>query len=833
MKYAYWISDPTYSVDKKTSPAPFTFRRRFPVGGKVKKATLEITAMGIYTVILNGRRVEDFYFAPYYTSYPSRLQVQTLDLSALLEEDNVLDVVVGAGWAAGRYGLRNRSQLYEKRQSLLAELTVEYEDGTLMRVPTDRNWKVTQEGNYRFADWYDGEIYDATVDPNALEWKNVKKYRPADKPELLPQYGEYVRVRAELAPVSHFTAPNGEEIYDFGQNFSGVIRAKLRGAAGQTVVFRHAEVLRNGRLFVKSLRTAKATATYVCRDGEQEYSPRLTSMGFRYVGVRGVDPGDLELSAYVLYSDFDEIGSFECGNDLLNRLQQNIVWSGRSNFADIPTDCPQRDERLGWTGDIALFASTACFNFDLGRFFGKWLRDLASEQNAGGGLPFTVPDAGVKAFCPTACWGDACVLVPWAQYLAQGDKEFLAAAYPAAYKFMKSVRRWAAAFSFGRKRYIWKLPFSFGDWCAPGENITEWRAKGPWINTCYFANSCGLMEKMARELGKEKDAEYFAALRAKIVDAFRKEFTDGEGTLRKEFQTGYVLPLYFGMAEGDERKKMAENLDRLVREAGYHLTTGFTGTPYLLFALADNGYLETAYRVLLQEDCPSWLYEVKAGATTIWERWDALRPDGTVNLGRLSEAVTAEDPDSASDDDDDDTGTAGMVSFNHYANGAVGDFLYRRVAGLEALEPGYRRFRVRPMPGANLSFAKASTRCPYGTVEVAWEVKAGNFTLNVTVPEGTEAEVLLPNGEEQLLGAGRHELRCFASWRKRRIVENDNREIAEMIREGLKKKEGYCPCRLAKTEENKCMCREFREQIADPAFEGLCHCRLYKKYYED
>jgi alpha-L-rhamnosidase len=530
------------------------------------------------------------------------------------------------------------------------------------------------------------------------------------------------------------------------------VRARIRGAHGQRVVFRHAEVLVDEELFVKSLRTAKATATYTCVDGEQTYSPRLTYMGFRYVGVRGIRPEDLELEALVLHSDLPETGSFTCSNELVNRLQSAIQWGGRSNFVDIPTDCPQRDEREGWTGDYAVFAPVASYNFDMSRFLGKWLRDVKAEQSRGGGIPMVVPRAGNPfPVMATATWGDVCILGPWAEYLARGDLGMLREHYPVMKRFLKAAGWWSALFSVGRNnRRIWRYPFHFGDWTAPDTDVRGWLRRGRWVATAYLAQSYAIVAQIADLLGAPGDAERYRRLREEVVEAYRDVFTDGRGTLKTEFQTGYVLPLAFGMTAGAETEAMADNLTRLISEADRHLATGFPGTPQLLFALSENGRVDEAFELLLQTSSPSWLYMVESGGTTIWERWDALRPDGTVNTADLGGGS------------DEDSG-GGMVSFNHYAAGAVGDWLYRRVAGLEPLEGGYRRFRVAPLLGGGLTSAEGSVLTPYGRARSAWSLDAGRFTLAVDVPVSTSCVVELPDGSRHELTSGSHELACSVS----------------------------------------------------------------------
>ncbi|MEN1990530.1 alpha-L-rhamnosidase [Paenibacillus hubeiensis] len=747
---AQWITDMSYDFPKKVSPVPMTFRRTFNITKVVKKAWVNATALGVYELLLNGEKVGQDYFAPGFTSYDHQIQYQTYDISAQLQASNTVTAFVAGGWAVGSFNYIRKNKISADRQALLCEIHIIYTDGTSDIIATDRTWDVSLEGNYRMAEWYDGEMYDATIDLNQVPWKSVELTSPRKKPVLLAQYGVPVRVQEMMKPISWTVAPSGEIIYDFGQNFSGVITAKIKGKRKQEIIFRHAEVLVNGELFVKSLRTAKATATYICQDGEQTYSPKLTYMGFRYVGMRGIDPEQIELAAYVLHSDFKEIGQFSCSNALINKLQSNIRWGGRSNFVDIPTDCPQRDERQGWTGDIAVFASTACFNFDMSRFFDKWLLDMRAEQSKGGGFPMVIPKAGDHwPAMANSCWGDSSILVPWAEYLARGKKQVLEQQYPAMKKFMKAAKWWSSFLAVSpTDRYIWRFPFHFGDWAAPDETVKMWLKKGKWVGTAYFANSCHIMSQIAEILGYSEDVTYYQSLRRKIIEAYRKVFTDQKGTLKKEFQTGYVLPLHFGMTEGQETNNMVQNLVRLIKQAGNHLTTGFTGTPYLLFALSDYGHLEAAYDLLLQEECPSWLYEVKAGGTTIWERWDSLRPDGTVNIGDLNGKKS------------DEESNGGMVSFNHYANGAVGDWLYKRMAGIEPTSGGYKTFRIAPKLGGGITWAKASTETPYGKACVHWKWDNDQFQIKAIVPVSTTCTLELPNGEKHTLLSGTHDLEC-------------------------------------------------------------------------
>ncbi len=745
-----WISDPAYTfTEKKVSPVPMRFRRRFGAAKKVASARILATAMGIYELQLNGQKVGDRYFAPGFTSYKTSLMYQTYDVTDLLRADNVLTADVAGGWAVGSFVFTRVNRVSADRQALLAEIRIAYEDGSEEIIGTDGSWEVTEDGPFRMADIYDGETYDAGVDEAKIAWRSAAPETLRVAPELLADYGAPVRAHEVMEPKASRRMPDGSTVYDFGQNFAGVVRLRVNGRKGQKITVRHGEIVdAAGQPNYDILRTAKATAEYTCgSDGWQEYSPRLSYMGFRYAQVWGAEPESVEVSAVALYSDIDRIGSFRCSNELINRLESNILWSSRSNFVDIPTDCPQRDERMGWTGDIAVFAPTACFHFDMIRFLNKWLRDVRAEQLPSGGLPNTVPvqGYGFPATMPemaVAFWGDACVMVPWAMYQASGDLDILRDNYEMMKKYVRACRFWAG-FGLGKGRYIWQMPgvFSFGDWLASDSpKMSQWQARNKWTGTASLRNTSAITARVARLLGKDDEAERFADLSAKVADAYRSVFTDGSGKLKNEFQTGYVLPIHFGIFEGDEKRRAAENLARMVKENDYCIATGFPGTPYILFALADNGQEETAFRMLTNTKCPSWLYEVRVGGTTIWERWNGLDENGF--------PLKVED------------GTDNMISYNHYASGAVGDFLYRRVAGLEATSPAYRTFRVKPVPGGGITSAAAEVDTPYGVAGSDWKLEGGTFTITVKVPIGTDCELVLPSGETKKLASGTHTASC-------------------------------------------------------------------------
>jgi len=746
-----WISDPDYRfTEKKVSPRPMTFRKQIKTDKKIVSARVYATAMGIYELTVNGRKAGNRYFAPGFTSYQTNLQYQTYNVTELLTGDDDIRAVVAGGWAVGSFVFTRTNRNAADRQALLLELRLTFEDGSTEVIGTDHTWEVTEEGPYKMADIYDGETYDATVREEDVHWRMAARETLRVHPQIVADYSAPVRAHERFAPVSCKEYPSGVLICDFGQNFAGVVELKLNGKRGQVVTVRHAEILDpDGTLNTRFLRTAKATATYTCVDGEQTYSPRLTYMGFRYISVEGIDAENVQVTGVALYSDLEQIGSFSCSNRMLNQLQSNIVWGAKSNLVDIPTDCPQRDERMGWTGDIAVFSPTACFNFDMGRFLNKWMLDVKAEQFSGGGIPNTVPRCGYgfPATMPDMAvdwWDDACVLVPWAEYRARGDIEILRKYYPVMKKYVKACVFWAGLLSTGKKKYIWDTPavFHFGDWVAPDvPKMSQWQGRSKWTATASLRNTSGLVAQIAEILGEHTDAARYRDLSEKVADAYCSVLTDGNGRLLEEFQTAYVLPLYLDMFPSEAVKaQAADNLVKLVEKSDHCIGTGFPGTPYILFALADNGHVDTAYQMLLNTKCPSWLYEVKMGATTIWERWDGLDENGVCPIG--------------------DDGTDMMISYNHYASGAVGDFLYRRVLGLEAVEPGYKTFAVKPVLGGGLIWAKGGVRTPYGEAFVDWKTENGTFTVTIRVPMGTKCELTLPNGTKKVYDSGKYMETC-------------------------------------------------------------------------
>ncbi|HTI06044.1 MAG TPA: glycoside hydrolase family 78 protein [Gemmatimonadales bacterium] len=742
---AAWIGPS--ATDSSGGPAPL-LRRAFLLRGAVASARLYATSLGLYELYLNGRRVSDWLFTPGWTSYNRRLQYQTYDVTALLRAgDNAIGAILGDGWYRGQLGFSGGRAIYGTRLGLLVQLEVRYSDGRMERIVSDSGWK-TSTGPILASDIYGGETYDARQERAGWSntgyddraWAPVARL-PAPSSRLLAPQSPPVRRVSEIRPVAIRRTQAGEAIFDLGQNFTGWARLKVRGAAGTTVTLRFAEVLdKDGNLYTANLRRAAQTDRYTLKGGADEvYEPHFTFHGFRYVGVSGLpSPGDTStITGIVVSSDLAQSGSFETSDSLLNRLQHNIVWGQRSNFLDVPTDCPQRDERLGWTGDAQVFAPTAAFNLDVGGFFAKWLGDVAADQDKSGALPWVIPDvlgADSANGSGTAGWSDAAVIVPWTMYVAYGDRALLARQYP-------SMRAWV---DFEHRRagagLVWRPGWQFGDWLAlhsddpsyPGATTST-----DFIATAYFAHSTDIVARAARALGNAGDADRYEQLFRDIRAAFNREFVSAGGRVGENTQTAYALAIAFDLLPDSLVPVAADRLAAAVRARGMHLTTGFLGTPQLLPVLSATGHLDVAYALLMQQSYPSWLYPITRGATTMWERWDGIRPDSTFE-------------------------DAGMNSFNHYAFGAVGDWMYGTIAGirLDPAAPGAKHVWIAPRPGGGLTRAKASLETPYGTLVSSWRLDSGGgrFMLTVTVPPNTTADVTLPGTTVPVtVGSGTYE----------------------------------------------------------------------------
>jgi alpha-L-rhamnosidase len=739
-----WTASFVVVGGSEAGPSPL-LRRQFKLSGRPERARLYVTGLGVYRVEINGQPVGDELLAPGWTSYQHRLVYRTQDVTGLLRPGtNVLGAELADGWYRGHLTPERLRNLYGERLGLIAQLEVDLGGDESVIIGSDTSWEWAG-GPRRSADIYDGEIYDTrvevpgwsgplggTVDSDSsgdAAWEPVEPDPDdhAHRAALTPA-GPPVRVVEELGVVNRWIRPDGRVVLDFGHNIVGWPRLHLDGPSGARVTVRHAEVLEaDGALHTRALRSAKATDTYVLDgEGPRWVEPCFTFHGFRYAEVATtsaeVSVGDAV--GVVVSSDLERIGGFACSDDLVNRLQANIVRSQRGNFVSVPTDCPQRDERLGWTGDIQVFAPTGAFNFDADSFLSGWLADLAADQKPSGGVPPIIPSCrgqGFKVAC--AAWADAAVMVPWALYEAYGNLRVLERQYP-------SMKAWVS-YAAGRAGddQLWTGDFQFGDWLDPDAPAAEpWKAKAPgdYVATAYLAESARILGETAALLDRVEDAAAYRRLARSVREAMWEAWPETPAAS----QTAAALALRFDLVPDAERSRVAEALAARVEEAGTRLATGFVGTPLLCPALVDGGRPDLAYGVLMARQFPSWLYPVLQGATSIWERWDAIRPDGSIHRGELG--IREE---------------GGMLSFNHYAYGAVGAWLYRSVAGLapDPDEPGYRHVLMAPLPGAGLAWAGASLRTPYGDTSIHWHRDGRDLVVEVSLPANTWATLSLPS----------------------------------------------------------------------------------------
>ena len=706
-----------HGADTAARPSPY-YRKVFTVDKPLASATLYITAHGIYEAWLNNRKIGEDYFAPGWTSYDKRLQYQEYDLLPLLRKGSAeLRVAVGEGWYRGPFGGLMQRDNYGSDAAIIALVVLRYRDGSVREIPTDASWEAGT-GPVLQADLYGGIVYDANLQPGG--WAPVK-LAEYSKEVLVPTIGKGVRKQEKFTALKVFTAPDGSQLADFGQNLAGWVALQVKGRKGDTVTVQHAEVLdKQGNFYTGNLREAKATDTYILKDGEQTLEPLFTWHGFRYAKITGATVRPEQLTAVALYTEMPPAGTFSCSNPLLNQLQHNITWSLKGNFLDIPTDCPQRSERLGWTGDAQVFFRTAAFNFDVKDFYFKWLQDLAADQRDNGSVPQLIPWIYRNLQPPRrngiAGWSDAATIIPWEMYQVYGDARVLEKQYP-------SMKAWVDYIVSASKDGLWTAN-GYGDWLAPGDSTSL-----PYIDQCYWAYSTQLLVNAATLLGKQADVAAYTKLLQQVKDTFAVHYLRPGGRTMPDTQTSYVLALELGMLPDSLKRPAAARLAELVKANGNHLATGFLGTPGLLHALSEHGELPTAYALLLQDTYPSWLYPVKMGATTIWEKWNAILPDSTVQA----------------------------TSYNHYAYGAVGNWLYTVVGGIQPGSPGYREVVIRPQPGGGLTWAKAGYRSAYGEIRSEWELHGEKIRMKVQVPQGCEARVYVPGKAMVKVKAGRYE----------------------------------------------------------------------------
>ena len=713
------MKNPIYSADficasKEWMPACPYFKKEFSLKGDVKRATFNISSLGVFEAKINGARVGDDYMTPGWTNYKKRLQYFTYDVTDMLDEKCEILVGVGNGWYASRGGFpETKDGMYGTHPALIAALEIIYKNGEKEFIVTDESW-LTAKSECIFSGIYDGEITDANIVPVFSDHAEFFEY---DKANLIPLEGARTKEIERLAVKEVITTPKGECVLDFGQEITGVVEFTLNAKGGERVQLLCAEVLdKNGNFYNDNYRTAKSEILYTAKPGRQTYKAKYTFFGFRYVKVIGW-PEDVLAESFtgiVMHSDMTRTGYFTCGHDKLNKLYSNIIWGQRDNFLDVPTDCPQRDERLGWTGDTQVFSRTASINYDTESFYTKWLRDMASEQFEDGGLPNVIPD--VLRFPDTrnaTAWCDASCIVPIEVYRAFGNKKLLREHLP----MMKGWIRYIS--SRAGKKCLWQGDRHFGDWLgldAPEGSYTGSTDKD-LIATAYYYLSTSLVAEAQRELGL--NSEKYENLANRIRKAFLKEYVK-RGKLTSDTQTAHAITIHFGLADNDPQLKarLGERLVTLIEANGDRLQTGFVGTPYLLDVLTEIGRPDKAYTLLLQEKFPSWLFSVNMGATTIWEHWDGMREDGSF-------------------------WSTDMNSFNHYAYGACAAWFYRTICGIKPTKPAYRDIEISPIPSETLGFAKAKISTRSGEIMSAWVYESDAIRYTFTIPEGVRAHVII------------------------------------------------------------------------------------------
>ncbi len=730
---ALWIT-PNIKEDTTKSPPAQYLRKEFKLPKKVKQARAYVSAQGIFELRINGRAVGDEMFAPGWTSYGKRIQYRAYDITALLSTGaNAVGVMLGDGWYRGYLRWMRERNHFGNTLAALVQIEVTYTDGVTAVIFSDPSWRSTNEGPILMSDLYNGETYDANRELGAWDragyddsrWSGVRTKEV--KAEVVASESVPVRVIRAIKPVRKIITPKNETVLDFGQNILGVVEFRLSAPKGSSITLKFGEVLDgDGNFYNENMRTAKAEDTYIFKGvGAESFRPQFTFHGFQFMKIEDYT-GEVNLkdfTALVITSDVGHTGSFSCSDTLINKLQSNIQWSLWDNFLDIPTDCPQRDERLGWTGDAQAIAPTACFNVDACTFWKKWLKDLALDQYADGRVPDVIPTVIPRAN-GAAGWADAAVIVPWTVYTVYGDTGVLRDQYKSMKAWVEYQRNNSDSNLIRAKQYL--KGRHYGDWLAytstdpsyPGATTDK-----DLLSTAFFAYSADLLSRSAKVLGNSADAAAYRKLFEDIRASFQREFITSEGRLASNTQTAYVLALYFGLVPDNLAQRAADRLAADVKSFG-HITTGFLGTPLICHVLSMYGHDDTAYMLLFRKKFPSWLYPVTMGATTIWERWDAILPNGKFN-------------------------SVGMNSFNHYAYGAIGDWLYSRTAGLRQQEGSvaYKKIHIEPAPNAGLTHAEASYKSIYGAIYSGWKTSGGVLTMKVVIPANTSAKVYIPSSD--------------------------------------------------------------------------------------
>ena len=693
------------------------FKKVVWVDKKVNKATLFCSALGYYEAFFNNNRVGRFIFAPGWSSYGKRIQCQQYDVTRYIEEVNTLDIALGNGRRYHGNANEHYESITPKEEALIAALLIEYEDGTTDFYPTDASWKCAKS-NIIYSHVYNGETVDFNA--NTDEEFEVEILDDISTDIVIPQEGEETREMAQLDAVELIKTPKGEIVIDFGQNLTGYVEWVVPARKGAEFTIYHSEILdKDGNFYTENLRGAKAQVKAISDGNEHTYKPHFSYQGFRYIKLEGFKESEIDIEnfkALVVFSDMKRTGFFTCGDDLVQQLYENIVWGQRGNFLDVPTDCNQRDERFGWTGDAQVFARTASINYRTNKFFKKWLGDLAADQKESGAVPHIIPDIGWED-AGSAAWADAAVVVPYWVWRTYGDTQIIRDQF-------ESMKKWILYMETkGTVRGLFDIDdMHFGDWLSldAGDEATGGLTDHFLIASAYLAYSNSLFIEMGKAIGE--DMSYFEELYELSVKEYRKKYINS-GLPEHETQTANVLAIYFDLT--DDIYREGAKLVKDIEECG-HLKTGFVGTPYLLHALTKIGREDIAYKLLLKKDFPSWLFPVTRGATTMWERWDGMKKDGSF-------------------------ATPEMNSFNHYAYGAVGDWLYTSVAGIDSdpKEPGYKHIIFKPLPLKELGYAKARILTENGEIISSWEFTGnGNeCKFSFTIPKGSHATLYLDNEE--------------------------------------------------------------------------------------
>lgn len=723
----------------KDNPSrPLYLRKEFSLKNIPEKGRLYASALGIYEIQINGKEVNKHYFAPGWTNYNKRLAYQTVDITSLLKKGtNIITTTLAPGWYAGILTWFNKNKIYGDTPAFIAEMILTEKNGQEKSILSDESWQAGY-GPISYCEFYNGEHYNAN---NGIKNWNQPDFTSdnfrkcdliqVDKSVLIAQDGVPVISNEVLPGIELLTTPKGEKVIDFGQNITGVVRFKLTGKKNDKIVIRHAEILdNNGNFYLENMRNAENKIEYTFSgNGVEEYQSHFSFQGFRYIRIEEY-PYEItrnSFSAVVLHSQMNETLKFKCSNPLLNQLHRNILWGWKGNSVDIPSDCPQRDERLGWTGDAQVFIPTASYLMNVQPFFRKWIRDMISEQKEDGGIPFVIPDVltplahlntDFKESDSSTGWADAIVICPWILYKRYGDTDILSEAYPAIIKWIAYMQ------NNSEDGLLWKDGFHFGDWLALDAEEGSYLGATPneFTATAYYAHSVNLTSKIASILNKYNEAEKYHILNKDIISAMQNEYFNSKGGLKFNTQTSHILALKFNIVEESFRKQLARNLVKLINKNSGHLDTGFLGTPLITHALSDNGFSNEAYKLLLKEDYPSWIYPIHKGATTIWEHWDGLKPDGTM-------------------------WSADMNSFNHYAYGSIGEWMYKNIGGLDLDKSDIpnRKFQICFNPGGGITESQLIFQSIYGNIEVNWEMigdcKPYTYKLEIIIPANCKGSI--------------------------------------------------------------------------------------------